>query len=476
MPWDIKDVDKFKKGLSSSEKKAWVKIANGILKACQSGKTKPKDDESCEEMAIRVANSKFGKKESFSLVGDYAFINIFEMADEAVVTESIDVEKRIVPIKIIKTGLSKNNRFYPPEVVEKIASLATHRESRKMYMDHPREFSDFWSRSLNHWTGTVKEAWYKDGEALANTYILNNHNGWIFDEILNSPADVGVSINAIGEVEEDPEGKLTGKKNAYFVREIKYLISADFVTVPAAGGRALRASADIATTEAFDITNQELSYLPYVREQRYYDEVIEPLLQEIEADENSTSNSVFIPNQEELSMSELKTATLEDLEKAGNPIIKVEIQGVVEAEVKKAVGPLNAQLESVKTENSELVSKLAASQEENRALKAENDKFRAGDAEVKARAIVAEVVSSFPEGIITEERKQRWVEMAKSDPASVKADAEGLKEIIEKVKGTSTTTHSASATFSEKEETAKPSKARLSEVEVTRLVNDLVSR
>lgn len=175
-------------------------------------------------------------------------------------------------------------------------------------------------------------------------------------------------------------------------------------------------------------------------------------------------------------MSELKTATLEDLEKAGNPIIKVEIQGVVEAEVKKAVGPLNAQLESVKTENSELVSKLAASQEENRALKAENDKFRAGDAEVKARAIVAEVVSSFPEGIITEERKQRWVEMAKSDPASVKADAEGLKEVIEKVKGTSTTTHSASATFSEKEETAKPSKARLSEVEVTRLVNDLVSR
>jgi|GEM_PF-1186205 len=54
MPWVVNDVDKHKKGLTPAQKKTWVKVANGVLKACQ--KTKGKD---CEGKAIRIANSKF---------------------------------------------------------------------------------------------------------------------------------------------------------------------------------------------------------------------------------------------------------------------------------------------------------------------------------------------------------------------------------------------------------------------------------
>jgi len=32
MPWTIKDVDRFKKGLTSKQKRKWVAIANSILK------------------------------------------------------------------------------------------------------------------------------------------------------------------------------------------------------------------------------------------------------------------------------------------------------------------------------------------------------------------------------------------------------------------------------------------------------------
>ena len=57
MPWTVADVDKHKKGLSESEKKKWVSIANGILDECQEMK-----QENCEQRAIKIANSKVGGK------------------------------------------------------------------------------------------------------------------------------------------------------------------------------------------------------------------------------------------------------------------------------------------------------------------------------------------------------------------------------------------------------------------------------
>ena len=55
MPWSVKDVDSHKKGLSPSQKRKWVRVANGVLKDCQaSGGGK-----SCEGKAIRIANSQF---------------------------------------------------------------------------------------------------------------------------------------------------------------------------------------------------------------------------------------------------------------------------------------------------------------------------------------------------------------------------------------------------------------------------------
>jgi len=57
MPWTVADVDKHKKGLTSTQKKKWVSVANSILKDCQSKKGKD-----CEGKAIRIANSKFSEE------------------------------------------------------------------------------------------------------------------------------------------------------------------------------------------------------------------------------------------------------------------------------------------------------------------------------------------------------------------------------------------------------------------------------
>lgn len=62
MPFKVSDVDKYKKGLNSSQKKKWVEIANSILNDCiDNGGS----DKTCAPKAIRIANSKF------SLEGKY---------------------------------------------------------------------------------------------------------------------------------------------------------------------------------------------------------------------------------------------------------------------------------------------------------------------------------------------------------------------------------------------------------------------
>jgi len=56
MPFKPSDVNSHKKGLTPTQKKRWVKIANGILNDCiKKGGT----DKTCAPKAIRIANSKF---------------------------------------------------------------------------------------------------------------------------------------------------------------------------------------------------------------------------------------------------------------------------------------------------------------------------------------------------------------------------------------------------------------------------------
>ncbi len=67
MPWQVKDVDKFKKGLTDKEKEKWVKIANKTLDQCLKKKGNKIE---CEASAIKIANGQFSedkKHKGFSL-------------------------------------------------------------------------------------------------------------------------------------------------------------------------------------------------------------------------------------------------------------------------------------------------------------------------------------------------------------------------------------------------------------------------
>lgn len=57
MPWTVDDVDRFKKGLTATQKKRWVKVANSAYERCAEEGEKTNLD--CEVSAIRIANAKF---------------------------------------------------------------------------------------------------------------------------------------------------------------------------------------------------------------------------------------------------------------------------------------------------------------------------------------------------------------------------------------------------------------------------------
>lgn len=55
MPWDASGAHKHKHGMSDKQASKWAKIANAVLKACQS-----EGGKDCEGRAVRVANSRVG--------------------------------------------------------------------------------------------------------------------------------------------------------------------------------------------------------------------------------------------------------------------------------------------------------------------------------------------------------------------------------------------------------------------------------
>lgn len=56
MPWDVADVDRHKRGLSTEQKRKWVEIANAVLRSCQ----EQGGGDECEAQAIKIANSQVG--------------------------------------------------------------------------------------------------------------------------------------------------------------------------------------------------------------------------------------------------------------------------------------------------------------------------------------------------------------------------------------------------------------------------------
>lgn len=138
------------------------------------------------------------------------------------------------PITIIKPGLSKNNRYYSPELLKKHASMF---EGAKMFANHAtdKEMKERPEGSVNDWVANlVNIKAESDGTLRGNAVPVDPAFKSKLDLLAKQGllGHMGVSIRAMGE---SVDGEVGGKP-ARIVENFKAVRSVDFVTFAGAGG------------------------------------------------------------------------------------------------------------------------------------------------------------------------------------------------------------------------------------------------
>jgi hypothetical protein len=111
MPWTVKDVDKFKKGLSDKQKRKWVAVANDVLHRCKSNIGD--SGTNCEARAIKAANSSISNNNDMEVD-----VNLFDVLKSAAKStnyiireENLDgVHYIVVPVVMMVEGVHNGSK------------------------------------------------------------------------------------------------------------------------------------------------------------------------------------------------------------------------------------------------------------------------------------------------------------------------------------------------------------------------------
>lgn len=399
-PFTTDSADKHKKGMNPKQKAAWVKRANAIHNACMSGKSDPIKSATgdtramrCEVSAIILANSA-AESEIMRDEGKRVITFGFDSLKESIL--EIDKTNRKVVLKIIQgdnsqdtpptdsnfhDGWSMNRNYYSKEIIKSLVPFVM--DSRKMYMDHKDTFP--YGRSMNDWTATVTDEvnnpWEDKSGLFAKASVLDNHNGWIFEQMVDAPEQVGISIDAIVTAED---GTLYGKTGNIITKWI-YLNSPDFVTKPSAGGKFMGFSESLVNTFLFkENADDVLKHYGFLTEEFYNTDedkdfitVDEEIKEKSEEDTNQGRNSNM-----PITAEEMKSLTLEMLIASGNTVVsdflkvkEIEINKVAEETISKLKEDNSALVEKVKnleTKVTELSTEIAKRDVENKIQEKKN--------------------------------------------------------------------------------------------------------
>ena len=217
MPWSVDNPPSVAKNWTQSEKARCVAAANAALK-----------DGKSDQQAIFACIGAAGKSKQKEDSLDFRACTIVEQVE----ITSIQEEKRIAEVTLVKAGWSENGRYYSPEVLAESVSLwegarafYNHGPSTSQARDVRELFGQYQGVKADPKTGAVKgELKVLDGEDKAWSLIKAS--------VKNPKPPVGLSITGIAKI---GEGEVDGKKGDV-VEKILEAYSCDMVTHPAAGG------------------------------------------------------------------------------------------------------------------------------------------------------------------------------------------------------------------------------------------------
>jgi len=154
---------------------------------------------------------------------------------ELQLAESFNAASGEVPVTIIKPGVSKNNRYYSPELLKRQSAIF---EGAKMFCDHAtdKEAMQRPEGSVKDWVASLKNVHAESDGTLKGTAVVIDP---VFKQKLQALSEagllhtLGVSIRAAASASD---GKVDGKSTK-IIEEFKACRSVDFVTFAGAGGQ-----------------------------------------------------------------------------------------------------------------------------------------------------------------------------------------------------------------------------------------------
>jgi hypothetical protein len=139
MPWTIEDVDRFKSGLSRSEKRRWVRIANAALSSCIS---EGGNDRTCASSAIRQANGIVGNEKNTDMkTKEKVFETILQANSSYEIRNEVYEGKEyvVVPVVMMVEGVHSGSRgaiFHP---AEELAHMPMAFDGIPVTINHPKD-------------------------------------------------------------------------------------------------------------------------------------------------------------------------------------------------------------------------------------------------------------------------------------------------------------------------------------------------
>ncbi len=163
-------------------------------------------------------------------VGEYAE----EMEDKELFEAlTVDTDTKRARVVLLKSGWSKNKRFYSPDVLGEAVSLF---EGAKCYLDH-EDVKGISNRSVRELTGFYENVAFINNRLEADLQFLDTEAGKIGlalaqESIKHNKPLAGLSLKGLGKLRKTEEG--------YIVEELQKVNSVDIVSEPAAGGEFIK--------------------------------------------------------------------------------------------------------------------------------------------------------------------------------------------------------------------------------------------
>lgn len=238
MPYTLMTVPDWVKKMPKGAQEIWVNAFNAAMEQYD-------DEETAFKVAIAAVKNKYKQNERGEwilkekvLKAAAKKMKVGEYAEEVEDKElfealTVDTDTNRARVILLKSGWSKNKRFYSPDVLGEAVSLF---EGAKCYLDH-EDVKGISNRSVRELAGFYENVAFINNRLEGDLQFLDTEAGKIGlalaqESIKHNKPLAGLSLKGLGKLRKTEEG--------YIVEELQKVNSVDIVSEPAAGGEFIK--------------------------------------------------------------------------------------------------------------------------------------------------------------------------------------------------------------------------------------------